>query len=79
MTFDEFKALTEDALRSGEVQLSPDAVLTEMDMAVQFAVGRIVDKKGLPYNMSLQEIEDEIKDFAGDRKLSTEGWFYETH
>ena len=62
MSFDEFKKIIRDALESGEVKCSRE--LTEMDLAVQFAIGRIGDRRGYPLNTTPGEIVSEIMTFA---------------
>lgn len=62
MSFDEFKQIVQDGLKSGEVKCSRE--LTEMDLAVQFAIGRIGEKRGYPLNVTPREIVTEIMTFA---------------
>lgn len=62
MTFDEFKKIVRDGLKSGELKCTKE--LTDLDLAVQFAIGRIGDRRGYPLYTTAGEIVSEIKGFA---------------
>ena len=62
MEFDEFKQIVRDGLKSGELKCTKE--LTDLDLAVQFAIGRIGDRKGYPLDVTIGEIASEIKAFA---------------
>lgn len=62
MTFDEFKQIVRDGLKSGEIKCTKE--LNDLDLAVQFAIGRIGDRRGYPLDTTTDEIVSEIKAFA---------------
>ena len=39
MTFEEFCAIVRDAIQKGVIKLSPPIELSELDLAIQFAIG----------------------------------------
>ena len=62
MEFNEFVSIIRRGIAEGEIKLSQE--LTDFDLAVQFAVGRIVEKKGYPCEVTADEIYSEIMEFA---------------
>ena len=46
----------------GEIKITKE--LSDFDLAVTFAVGKIGERKGYPCNVTLDEIENEINNFA---------------
>ena len=62
MSFDEFVRIVRNGIATGEVKVSKE--LSDFDLAVNFAVGRIGEKRGYPCEMTIEEIGTEISEFA---------------
>lgn len=60
--FLEFLMICKDSIAKGEVKASKE--LTDYDLAVQFAIGKIGERKGYPCNITIDEIGNEIATFA---------------
>jgi len=76
MTFADFKAVTKANLDSGALKVSKP--MSDLDMAVQFAIGLIGDECGYPFNVTDDEICTRILTFADDGIFERDsGWFYE--
>ena len=80
MTFEEFKERIGFAIITGQIQLEPEGtVLSELDMAVQYAIGKIGERKGVfPCTVTCEEIYDEILTFSDESIFEkNKGWFYD--
>lgn len=62
MEFDEFVKTIRRGIADGEIKLSQE--LTDLDLAVTFAVGKIGERKGYPCEITPDEIYSEIMGFA---------------
>lgn len=62
MEFKEFCERLKDGTESGAIKM--DKPLTEFELAILVAVGRIGGRKGYPCETTLEEIFSEIEQFA---------------
>lgn len=62
MTFAEFVMIVRDSEQKGMVKTTQP--MTDFDLAVQYAVGTIVDERGVPCDITLDEIYEEMMKFA---------------
>jgi hypothetical protein len=62
MTFQAFVAIIHNGIATGAIRLSDK--LSDFDLAVMFAVGRIGDRKGYPCEFTVEEVYAEIQQFA---------------
>ena len=76
--FQHFKDTIEKGIRGGEIKFVGTGCITEFDMAVQFAIGKIGERKQYPMYVTPEEIYFEIGSFTDPDNLSCEGWFYES-
>lgn len=60
--FKEFARNSRESIEKGEIRVSKE--LSDYDLAVQYAIGLIGEKHGYPYNVTIDEIETEIRKFA---------------
>lgn len=58
MTFEEFKNIIRKGEANGEIKTSK--TLTDYDLAVQWAMGKIGERKGYPCDITLNEIWEEM-------------------
>lgn len=79
MSFTEFKETVQSALASGAVKLSPSGTdLTELDLAVQYAIGEEMTAQGKgPLTLTAEDIANLILKHCGqevyNRVLAEEG------
>ena len=50
MHFEEFKKTVKEGIRKGEIVLLPKTELTELDLAVQYAIGAEIEARGIQKN-----------------------------
>ncbi len=60
--FFEFLSNVRNGIDNGEIKLSKP--LTDLDIAVQFAVGKIGEQRGYPLNITAEEIASKVLEFA---------------
>ena len=58
MPFEEFKDIIRKAEANGEIQTSKP--LTDLDLAVQWAMGQIGERKGYPCDITIDEMWQEL-------------------
>ena len=61
--YERFKDTVRRGIKSGEIKTS--APLSEIDFAVQFAIGKIGEEKGYPCDITTDEICIAIKKYCG--------------
>lgn len=59
MNFEEFKKIVRDGEKNGEIKT--DVKLTDVDIAVQWAIAKIGEKKGYPCDITVDEIWQEMR------------------
>ena len=64
MTFEEFKNIIRKGETDGEIKTSKP--LTDYDLAVQWAIGKIGERKGYPCDITLNEIWEEMFPLLND-------------
>ena len=75
-TFSEFKERTKWGLDHGTLSVSKP--LSDLDMAIQYAIGQIGDERGYPCDVTPGEIEQRIRTFADEGIFERDaGWFWE--
>ena len=62
MTFDEFVKIVRDGEAKGEIETPIE--LSDDDLAVRYAIGIIGERKGYPCEITIEEIDAEIEQFA---------------
>lgn len=60
--FIEFRYIIRQGIENGEIKLSTE--LSDLDLAVQYAIGKIGERKGYPCKITDEEICAEINKFA---------------
>lgn len=60
--FVEFRYIIRQGIKNGEIKLSQE--LSDFDLAVQYAIGQIGERKGYPNATTAEEIWAEINKFA---------------
>jgi hypothetical protein len=60
--FVEFRYVIRQGIRNGEIKVSKE--LSDFDLAVQYAAGKIGERKGYPMKTTAAEIWEEINKFA---------------
>ena len=63
-TFPEFVTIIRDSEQKGIIKTT--VPMTDFDLAVQYAIGLIGEKRGYPCDITIDEIHEEMLKFAPD-------------
>lgn len=67
MTFEEFCKIVRECIANGEIKIN--AELTELDLAIQYAIGRKMEETRGKLVVSSEEIFDLIGEYCGEDTL----------
>lgn len=60
--FRDFIKIVRHGIASGEIRITKE--MTDFDLAVQYAIGKIGEKRGYPCDVTPEEIQEQIMIFA---------------